>query len=102
MKKVILSVVAIAGLMSMSFTTVNSNKVSIVKTSTGLQLTNIEKLSLADLKSLKDMTIVGMKTTTIANTKVYSDIVNQTLYTTTGYSLNQEQEAKLNSILAKY
>ena len=102
MKKVILSVVAITGLMAMSFTTVNSDKVSIVKTSTGLQLSNADKLTLNDLKSLKDMTVVGMKTTTVANTKVYKDLVNTTLYTTTDYAPNQEQEAKLNSILAKY
>jgi hypothetical protein len=102
MKKVILSVVAITGLMAMSFTTVNSNKVSIVKTTTGFQLTNADKLSLEDLKSLKEMTIVGMKSTTIANTKVFKSVVDQTLYKTTDYAPNQEQEAKLNSILAKY
>jgi hypothetical protein len=48
------------------------------------------------------MTVVGMKTSTIAHTKVYKDIVNDNLYKNTDYAPNQEQEAKLNSILAKY
>jgi hypothetical protein len=43
-----------------------------------------------------------MKTSTIAHTKVYKDIVNDNLYKNTDYAPNQEQEAKLNSILAKY
>ena len=102
MKNLFLSVVAITGLMAMSFTTVNSNKVSIVKTTTGFQLTNTDKLSMEDLISLEKMTVTGLKTTTIANTKVKNDWVNQTLYKTTDYAPNQEQEAKLNSILAKY
>lgn len=102
MKKVVLSVAAITGLMAMSFTTLNANKVSVLKTSTGLQLTNTNKISLEDLKSLKEMTIVGLKTTTVANTKVYGDIVNQTLYKTTDYAPSQEQQEKLNEILAKY
>jgi len=102
MKKVILSVVAMTGLMAMSFTTINSNKVSIVKTTTGFQLTNTDKLSMEDLKSLKDMTIVGMKTVTVANTKVYKEFVNTAFVSTGIAELNNNQQAKLNSILAKY
>ena len=102
MKKILFGLIATVGLMTMSFTTVNSNKVSIVKTNTGFQLTNTDKLSIEDLISLEKMTVVGMKNTTFANTKVFKSAVDQTLYKTTDYAPNQEQEAKLNSILAKY
>jgi hypothetical protein len=102
MKKLILSAVCVVGLIGMSFTTVNSNKVSVIKTSEGLRLTNVDRLSLEDLKTLKDMTIVGMKSVTVAHTKVYKDFVNDSFVSSAEVTLNDNQQEKLNSIIAKY
>lgn len=100
MKKVILSVIGVMSLTVMSFT--NSSKVSVVKTENGKQIMNAHLFSTEDLKTLKDLTVVGAKSTTLVNTSLYKEVANTIVYTSSAAVTSSETQEKIDIILAKY
>ena len=96
MKKLILPVVAVIALMTMSFTT-NTSKVQIVKTENGAFLTNPNLLTVEDLSK---MSVIGIKHVFIFHTSHRSGDTQETVVASV--TLSNDQEEKLNEILAKY
>lgn len=101
----IVPVIAVVGLMTMSFTSATEADVKVVKTEFGEKLTNIHLLSLEDLLDLKSMTIKGAKDTNIFHTSAVLDQVNETITKHTDPTDPKKPDEfynKFNSILAKY
>ena len=69
MKLIIIPVMALIALMSMSFTTKTSS-LEIVKTENGNYLKNAELLTLDDLETLQQITVIGRKETTLVKKSV--------------------------------
>lgn len=93
MKKVILSAIAVIGLMTMSFTSSTEAGVKVVEGEIG------------DLQELETLSAIGFDTTDQISTTFQDDAVN-TVYTKhtdpTDPKLPDEFSNKLNSVLAKY
>lgn len=100
MKRIVIPVMALVALMSMSFTT-NTSTLEIVTTENGNYLKNAELLTLDDLETLQQMTVIGRNETTLVNKSVKSDYVNETVYKTKDGAA-RSQQLKLDAILNKY
>lgn len=100
MKRIIIPVMALIALMSMSFTT-NTSSLEIVKTENGNYLKNAELLTLDDLETLQQITVIGRNETTLVNKSVKNDWVNETVFTSKDKKRGS-RSMKLESILSKY
>lgn len=100
MKRIIIPVMALIALMSMSFTT-NSSSLEIVKTENGNYLKNAQLLTLDDLETLQQITVIGRKETTLVKKSVKNDWVNETVFTSKDKKRGS-RSIKLEAILSKY
>ena len=68
----------------------------------GKQIMNAHLLSTEDLKTLKDLTVVGAKKTTLVNTSLYKEVANTIVYSSDAAVTSSETQEKIDVILAKY
>lgn len=105
MKKLILPLFILTGLLAMSFTTPKAFKIDIIQTLDGQQLTNVDILTIEDLQLLEEMTISGASESSVVHTKVIRDILDRTITKhKDGETIDpgSRSQEKLDMILAKY
>jgi hypothetical protein len=101
MKRIIIPVMALIALMSMSFTT-NTSSLEIVETANGSYLKNAELLTLDDLETLQQMTVIGKKKVKRVNKKVIKGFINETITKLEDVEFTYDEQLKLDALLNKY